>query len=267
LREEWRFQEVKAMSDTSGTGGFGSAGRAIRQSIRERYTSRARGTQAGKGKKAKASAETPAGHVQALVWKALGANGKLEEVLLAPELLYYLERMARFIDEAKSGGLDAVVREFGLREESTFLSLRRSISTHAPGNSESSDEGSEQHSRAGGAFTTGSARWAQEISGKSDPTQITVRALVDIIRTGERYDEALLLSARLILQEYGERVIRALLREDETWATKANRDLIPQFHAQLDAFFEKHSASTQWNARRIKKTLESFPAFLNVSGQ
>jgi hypothetical protein len=255
------------MSDTSGTGGFGPAGRAIRQALREEYSRRTRSSEAGKEKKAKAPAEAPAAHVQTLVWKELGASGKLEEVLLPPELLYYLKSMASFIDEAKGGGLNAVVKKFELRAESAFPSLRRFISTHAPGNSESSDKGSEQHARAGGAFTTGSARWAQEVSGKSDPTQITIRALVDIIRSGERYDEALLLSARLILQEHGERIIRALSREDEAWATKANRQLIPQFHAQLDTFFAEHPASTQWSARRIEKTLESFPAALNVSDQ
>jgi hypothetical protein len=254
------------MSDTSGTGGFGSAGGAIRQGLRERYASRPRSTSPGKGKKAKASAEAAAGHVQALVWKVLSANGKLDEVLLPPELVYYLKAMASFIDAAKGAGLDAVIEEFGLRTESAFPSLRRVISLRAPGNSESGDEGSEQHARAGGAFTAGSARWAQEVSGQSDPTQITIRALVDIIRSGEHYDEALLKSARFILQEYGERVIQALLREDEAWATKANRQLIAQFHAQLDAFFAEHAASTQWNARRIEKTLESFPAFLNASG-
>lgn len=255
------------MSDTSGTGGFGPAGRGIRQSIRARYSSGASGSQSGQRKKAKASPETPAGHVQALVWKGLALGGKLEEVLLAPELLYYLEKMALFIDKAKAAGLDAVVKELGLRTESTFLSLRRLISTHAPGNSESSAQGSEQHARAGGAFATGSARWASQMSGKSDPTQITVQDLVTGIRSGDGYNEALLLSARLILQEYGERVIQAFLREDETWATKAQRQLIAQFHQQLDAFFEKHSASTDWTTRRIKKTLESYPAFLNDSGQ
>lgn len=261
----WLLKEVKEMSDTSGTGGFGPAGRAIRQALREEYGRRTRSADAGKEKKAKALAGAPSAHVQTLVWKALDANGKLKEVLLPPELVYYLKAMARFIDEAKGGGLDAVVKEFSLRAESTFPSLRRFIVTHAPGNSESQDEGSEQHGRAGGAFTAGSARWAQGITGKSDPTQITIRALVDIIRLGERYDEALLLSARLILQEHGERVIRALLREDDAWATKANRHLIPQFHTQLNTFFAEHPASMQWNSRRIEKTLESFPVFLNVS--
>lgn len=250
------------MSDTSGTGGFGPSTRAIRNGLKETFGNKSGGSQSKKGKKDETLGAVAGPNVQVLVWQKLDHDHMLKSVLLPSELIYYLDAMARFIDGAKRGGLTTVVNEFGLREESTFPSLRRSITSHAPGNAESSKEGSEQHSRAGGAFNAGSARWAQKISSVTDPTQIVVRLLVDKIRSGDRYDEALMLSARLILREYGERVIHALIREDDAWATKASQRLIDDFDAQLNKFFAEHPSATDWSARRIVRTLEMFPAFV-----
>lgn len=266
------------MSDTSGSGGFGPSGRKIRRQIQTVFGPPPRepkggGTAievkfggAGTRKKPKKQAHPADGDgaplLPAVLWQPLNENAILEEVALPPELLYYLKAMARFIHGAKRGGLEAVMEAFELRAESKFPSLRRYITSHAPGNAESSDEGSEQHSRAGGAFNAGSVRWAQEFSGITDPTQISIRDLVQKIRAKDRYEEALLLLPRLILQEYGERLIRGMMREDDPWRAKATPALIKEFHRQLDKFFAEHSASTEWEPQRIEKTLDAFPPFL-----
>lgn len=266
------------MSDTSGSGGFGPSGRRIRRQIQIVFGPSPRepkggGTAvdvtfggAGARKRPKKQSQPTGGDsaplLPAVLWQPLNDDDILEEVALPPELLYYLKAMARFIYGAKRGGLEAVMEEFELRAESKLPSLRRYISSHAPGNAESSDEGSEQHSRAGGAFNAGSVRWALEFSGITDPTQIAIRDLVDKIRAADRYEEALLLSPRRILQEYGERLIRGTMREDDPWRAKAVPALIKEFHTQLDKFFAEHSSATKWEPQRIQKTLERFPPFL-----
>lgn len=254
------------MSDTSGFGGFGPSTRKIRHQIEltfaeviVKYGPTAREK---RGKKLVTTQGDGAALLANVVWQQLESDHLLEEVLLPSEIPYYLEAMARFIYGAKRGGLQPVVEEFELRDESKFPSLRRYISSRAPGNSESGDNGSEQHSRAGGAFNAGSARWAQEISGVTDPTQIAIRLLVDLVRSKDRYEEALLLSARRILQEYGERVLRGFIREDDPWRTKATPALIAAFHAQLDQFFADHSSAAEWEPRRIATTLQALPVFV-----
>ena len=253
------------MSDTSGSGGFGPSTRKIRKQIQIVFDPTATKVKFGSAATAKKPKKRQdaigvggAPILPAAVWQPLADDHILEKVVLPPELLYYLHAMSRFIYGAKRGGLPAVMEEFELREESKFPSLRRYISSHAPGNSEGDADGSEQHSRAGGAFNAGSARWAQELSGIADPTQVTIRQLVDLIRSRDRYEQALLLSPRRILQEYGER----LIREDDPWRAKATPALIKEFHAQLDKFFAEHSEATEWEPQRIEKTLEEFPVFL-----
>lgn len=266
------------MSDTSGSGGFGPSGRKIRRQIQiifgppERLPPRAPTAVkvkfgAAEERRTPKKQARPAGGggepvLPAILWQPLNDDGILEEVTIPPEILYYLKAMGRFIYGAKRGGLEAVMEEFELRAESKFPSLRRFIASHAPGNAESSDEGSEQHTRAGGAFNAGSVRWAQEFSGTTDPTVIAIRELVDKIRVRDRYEEALLLSPRRILQEYGERLIRGTMREEDPWRARAVPALIEEIHDQLDRFFAEHSSATEWEPQRIEKTLERFPPFL-----
>lgn len=267
------------MSDTSGSGGFGPATRKIRKQIqivfgpaaaKVKYGGSATAKQTTKGQAAtggSGAGGSGAGGgggpiLSTAVWQPLADDDILEKVVLPPELLYYVKAMSRFIHGAKRGALPAVVEEFELREESKFPSLRRYISSHAPGNSEGNADGSEQHSRAGGAFNAGSARWGQELSGIADPTQITIRQLVDLIRSRNRYEQALLLSPRRILQEYGERLIRGLIREDDPWREKATPALIRDLHAQLGRFFAEHSAATEWEPQQIEETIEDLPALL-----
>lgn len=266
------------MSDTSGSGGFGPSGRKIRRQIQIVFGPPPRAPKGGTTavevkfggvedrkrpkKQARAAGDGGAPLLPAVLWRPLNDDGLLEEVTLPPEILYYLKGMGSFIYGAKRGGLETVMKEFELRAESNFPSLRRHIVSHAPGNAESSDEGSEQHSRAGGAFSAGSVRWAQEFSGTTDPTAIAIRDLVDKIRVRDRYEEALLLAPRRILQEYGERLIRGTMREGDPWREKAILALIDEFHTQLDRFFAGHSSATEWEPQRIEKTLERFPPFL-----
>jgi len=262
------------MSDTSGSGGFGSAGGAIRTNLERSFGRRSRaagarraGGGSGTGRKPR-NGDGDAGTVPdpddplAGIWTVLDEHELLVQSVAPPELLYYVKEMARFIDEAKRADLAGVVRRFDIRETAMFPSLRRVIKSRAPGNAESGADGSEQHSRAGGAFNAGSTRWAESLSGVADPTQVAVRGLVDTIRTGDAYDRALKLSARLILEEYVERVLRAFIRADDPWAAKATARLVADAHTQLDEFFARYPATDAWMTGRIAATLATFPGFL-----
>jgi hypothetical protein len=270
------------MSDTSGSGGFGSSGGAIRSGISRSYggggsarrsaaekkSTRKKGSKGGGstdgaggtgGAGGAGAAENP---LSTLVWTVLDDNKMLEDVLLPAELLYYVTEMARFIDTAKKSGLAGVVKAFEIRESATFPTLRRSIKVKAPGAAESKQEGSEQHSRAGGAFNSGTFGWAQALTRIDDPTQISIQALVDAIQKSDAYERALKLSARLIIEEYIERVIGAFIRVDDPWAKKATSGLRSDAHAQLDGFFAKHEPVSYWTSTRVEKTLAAFPGFV-----
>jgi hypothetical protein len=237
------------MSDTSGGGGLGSAGRQIRLNLKGQF--------GGGPRSAAGEAVLPA-----IIWQPLEDQDLLDALLLPSELLYYLQQMATFVETARRSGLEAVAQAFGVREASTFPSVRRVIKIRAPGNSGSRRQASEHHDRAGAAFDSGSARWAQEITGIDDPTQIPVTLLIDRIRAGDDYGRALKLSARLIIQEYGQRVIRAAIREDDTFRRAADKRLISEFHAQLDRFFARHDSPSAWTSARIPDTAARLPEFL-----
>lgn len=259
------------MTDTSGSSGLGSAGRQIRLNLKGHFWgARRRRTREphadgdpSKPAQAKApSSETVAAILPVTIWQPLDDQDLLDALLLPSELLYYLQQMATFVETARRSGLDAVAKAFGVREASTFPSVRRVIKIRAPGNSASRRQASEHHDRAGGAFDSGSAHWAQEISGIDDPTQIPIQLLIDRICAGDEYARALKLSARLIIQEYGERVIRAAIREDDPFRRAANKRLITEFHAQLDRFFARHDSPSAWTSARVRDTVADLPGFL-----
>jgi len=248
------------MTDTSGKTGFGSAGKRIRREYSSAFNGR---PGSGARRESKAQTLSPvAGSVLKSLWQYLHEANLLDVVLMPPELVYYLKEMARFIDTAKRLGLSGVSRTFEVRETSPFLSIRRVVSSRAPGNSQSEAEGSEHHNRAGSAFVAGSARWAQEMTGINDPTQISLRVLVEKIGAGHNYDRAIMLSAKLILQEYGQRVIRSPIRDDDTWGKRAMPALLAEFQKQLDLFFAKHNSSADWALRRLEQTLEELASSL-----
>ena len=254
------------MTDTSGSSGFGGAGAKIRLDLKRRFGGgRQSGGGSGGGRKkrpsappAPASPET-ASAVTEVIWRHLATEERLDAVLMPPELLYYLKAMARLIETASQGGLSETVKEFEIRETSTFGILRRRIGNRAPGNSDSESEGSEHHSRAGGAFLVGSARWAREITKQDDPTQVLVSDLVDVLRRGDTAQRALVLSPRRILEDYGDRVIRRSIRKDDEWGETAARDLIREYHQQLDLFFASNGSPAQWREKSIEATLKTFP--------
>jgi hypothetical protein len=279
------------MTDTSGRSGFGVAGRKIRTDIKRRFG----GGGGGGRKKPRPSPPTttftfrftekggvhtvtpipvskpevePSG-VPAMIpivtksfWTHLGEAGRLETVLLPSELLYYLKEMARFIETANKAGLQGVAKAFEIRETSTFFILRRRISSRAPGSSDSDAEGSEHHTRAATAFNRGAIRLAEELTGIDDPTQVMVSRLVQEIQNDDTFQRALVLSARLILQEYGELVISRPFRSGETWAEPAKYEMVAGFRAQLNDFFTKHNEAKYWREAAIEKTLRSFPLFV-----
>jgi hypothetical protein len=266
------------MTDSSGGSGFGPAGTKIRLDLKRRYGTRSKGRSKAKQRPKKgaisrpptrealASGPSPATEgpplVTAALWHNLRSAKRLESVLLPPELLYYLRELARFVEIARTDGLARVVEEFGIRETSTFNILRRKIGSRAPGNTDSGDQGSEHHSRAGGAFLVGSKDWAQEMTGEADPTQVLVGDLVEAIRRQEDLAKPLMLSARLILNDFGQRVIRRSIRQDDPWGTQAAGTMIREYYAQLDAFFAQHAKAARWRAASIEGTLKELPPFV-----
>jgi len=252
------------MSDTSGTGGFGPATRGVRDGLSRNFGSSPRRSAARLSRKIESDGDdkSSSSRINNLLWHELDKQNILEKVLLPPELIFYLKEMAQFIETAKAGGMTEVMKKFGLQERSNFPSLRRLILNRAPGNSLSKKDGSEQHSQAGGAFNAGSVKWAQEFSGQADPTQISILSLVEKIRLNDRYDEALKLSSRKILEEYGKKVIHAFIRTDDPWGPKAGRSLDKEFEKQLDDFFDEHLSAIEWDSTRVAKTLDTLKSFV-----
>ncbi len=258
------------MTDTSSGSGFGGAGAKIRLDLKRRFGGGGRGSGGGGGKRRKkrpavqpepAPTETPV--VTEAIWRNLYNGGRLEAVLRPPEILYYLREMARLIEAAKFGDLAEYMKEFEIRETSSFNILRRRIGNRAPGNAQSDADGSEHHNRAGGAFLVGSKDWAEELTKQDDPTQVLVSDLVKVIRD-DNFARALVLSARLILQDYGQRVIRRSIRKDDAWGEKAAQAMIDEYHTQLGRFFTSNNSAAKWRSSSIEATLEGFPPFLGV---
>ena len=261
------------MTDTSGSSGFGGAGAKIRLDLKRRFGGggRSKGPKAakpkgGQKKPKKQPPDLPAPStalaVIEAIWRNLETEERLEAVLMPPEILYYLKAMARLIEKASQGGLPDVIEEFEIRETSTFNILRRRIINRAPGNSASESDGSEHHSRAGGAFLVGSAEWAEELTGQDDPTQVLVSDLVEVLRRGDTAQRALVLSPRKILEDYGERVIRRSIRKDDEWGEAAAREMIREYHQQINQFFAHNNSPAQWREKNIEATLKTFPPFV-----
>jgi hypothetical protein len=273
------------MTDTSGRSGFGRAGSKIRTALKQRFAAdlekvmpppvmrRARTRPGGGGGGAPGGGSTipiqthpvppvpgtvtpvPTTILRDSYWRNLDEADRLQRVLLPLDLLYYLREMARFSEIARSSGLPGVVKEFEIRDTSSFFILRRGISSRAPHNSE-------HQTRAAKAFNKGATRWAEELTGIADPLAVTVSKVVETIRAGNTVERALILSARLILQEYVELVICRPLKKDDEWAPRAKDVLLLEFRAQLDDFFRKHDSAAEWRSAAIARTLKQFPRFL-----
>lgn len=253
------------MSDTSGTGGYGPSLRGIREGIRSSYGPSRRATRSaaaratpGKGEESDAKGNRDA---RTLVWAKLAADGTLEDVLVPQELEYYVRALAEFIDTAKTEGLAGVTSKYGLEEDANFPSFRRLTARKAPGNQDSKKVGSEHHSKAGGAFAAGTTEWVKEMTRVGDPTQVSIRTLVEAIRVHDAYDRALVVGARAIITQYGERVIQAVVPTNEWMTETAVKDLTGDFENDIDAFMSEHPAE-DWGSGKVAHTLKQLPKFV-----
>jgi hypothetical protein len=198
------------------------------------------------------------GAVLPLIIPALDDAGVTEDVFTAPELIYYLEQMARFIQESASG--EKVAEVFGVRDDSVFAALQRKIRLAAPGNTASGDEGSDSHKRALDAFQSGSSRWARERTKAKDVLRITVKLLSTAVR--QDVDDALLSSPRAILHDYVDHVVVGSFLGGDPVLKALEIQTRREYQAKLDAFFDRFDKPGHWVATRIEKTMESFPQAL-----
>lgn len=182
-------------------------------------------------------------------------NGIFDEVFTAPELIYYLKQMARFI--GLSDDEEAVKEAFDVTPESVFTMLQRKIRHRAPGNAASDAiEGSDHHVRALHAFQAGSSKWVLKITKARDIVVVTLRLLMKAVARNR--DAALLSSPRAILEEYVEQVLSSMIADDPELMTLGGRMRV-EYRAKLDSFFSKFGDSAHWVESRISKTMESFP--------
>jgi hypothetical protein len=256
------------MSDTSGRVSFGPTGKKIRREIQLRGSdpskwepSTASGVGAGAGtaparKRAGAQMKiaTSVGFVTESVWKKLDGEGLLKKVFLSSELVALLKRMATFIEIAASEGTDAVVNEFGVKEDAAFVWLQRKIRETAVVKEETDFAGAAHR-----AFQVGSSEWAAKLLGKRDPTKFKVRDLVEAVR--HNVDEALVLSPDRTLLDYGKRVVAGAIGGGETNAKMA--ELGGQgFEWQHKSFMDQHNQAADWGSRAIPSTVKAYLSLL-----
>lgn len=184
--------------------------------------------------------------------------GVYAEVFTAPELIYYLQKMARLIQKSASGPEEAA-EEFGVRPDSAFSALQRKIRLGAPGNSASDAEGSNHHIRALRAFQAGSSKWAKELTKAADLTVVTVKHVV--MAVARNIDKALLSSPRAILEDYVDQVVAPFISDDAD-LSRLSDQLRQKAKPRLDAFFKRFDKPAQWVESRIPSTMKAFPEVL-----
>lgn len=266
------------MSDTSGRVSFGPTGRKIRRDIRlhgpdpsKWEPSTAGGAAAGGTKPADGTAwaqmppgrlegvPASAGFVTESVWKKLDEEGLLKKAFLTSELVALLKRMATFIETAASEGIEGVVKEFDVKEDSAFGWLQRKVRETAIVKHASDFAGA-----ANRAFQVGSNEWASKLLGKKDPTKFKVKDLVEAVRRGT--DEALVLFPDRILLDYGKRVVGGAIGGGETNANAAALGA-KGLEWQHNKFMAQHNQSADWGSRAIPGTVKEYVSVLLGSGR
>jgi hypothetical protein len=251
------------MTDTGGGKGFsGSRGKA-RNNLRKLASlldeggsgaSKRKGGGGAKGKPPKPSpgpTPMPDRILPSAVWPELLKAGVYEDMFTAPELIYYLQQMARFIQKIPSGG-EEVAAAFNVRPDSPFSVLQRKIRQGAPGTSSHA-------SRATHAFQAGSNRWAIDLVKRRDPAVFTVNHVVMAVRNN--VEGALLSSPRAILDEYVKQVVDSLISDDPKLELLSER-LRREYTTQLQPFFARFNDPSDWMEMRIPVTMKAFPAML-----
>lgn len=244
------------MSDTSGRIDWGSTKAKVRlraYSYVPRDKSEATGqTSSGKDTGKLIPEVVPAKDV---VWHPLQSDGKLtEKAFNSSALVPYLKRMAEFIEIAVSEGAVGVTKEFDLQADMPFSTLQRNIRKE-----ERSGATTEFDPAAGRAFQIGSTKWAALLLKKGDPMRYKVDKVVEAVRNQPDY--ALTLSARCVLETYGERILTSVLPGGKAIvpvATGLKRD----FEQKLKTFMDKQSNASDWGSLAIAATVARFTRFL-----
>ena len=184
------------------------------------------------------------------IWVPLQKQTNLPEAYLRSEMTDHLKTLARFIETANSRGLETVLKEFDLDEQSAFTTLQRKIRT-----AKARKETTEYNGAADRAFQLGSAAWAAKLLHKTDPTKFKLKDLVAAIQSDP--EEALSLAAQLVLSEYGERLLRSAV----PGGTTDNKDVgsvLRDYRENFEEFKGKNSKATAWSSDTIVATLQKY---------
>lgn len=244
------------MSDTGGDAGLGGSRGKARRKLKK-YIS-APGGGGGGEPKPSGGAQVPDRSIAdplSTILDSLDDVGVYEEVFTAPELIHYLQQMARLIQKSASGA-DEAAAAFGVRSDSAFSALQRKIRIGAPGNTASGEEGSMHHIRALHAFMAGSSKWAKEMTKVADLTVVTVKNVGTAV--ARNLDRALLSSPRAILEEYVDQVVASFISGDPDLLGLSKR-FRGDAKARLDAFFKRFDKPDSWLESKIPSTMRSFP--------
>jgi hypothetical protein len=184
------------------------------------------------------------------VWQPLKKDVNLREAYVRTELTTHLKSFARLIEMAASQGAEAVAKEFGVNEQSAFSTIQRNIR-----NADDPAKSTEYSGAADRAFQLGSYNWAAKLLGKGDPTKYKLAPLVEAIRRDP--ERALTLAATLVLQEYGERLLRSAL----PGGTTDNPDVevvLKDHRRRLQQFFRENAEADAWGSATIAATLGKY---------
>lgn len=186
-----------------------------------------------------------------VVWPQMDEGGVFDDTFSAPELIYFLQQVARLTQKSPRG-VEEVTAAFNVRPDSPFSAWQRRVRQAAP-------DQSSHRSRASQAFQSGSNRWAISLVRHRDPTVFTMTQVVLVL--SRHVDEALLASPREILDEYLKLVVDSLISDDpklEAFSERLHRD----YTAQLKEFLQRFDEPSDWTELRIPTTMKSFPKII-----
>jgi hypothetical protein len=189
-----------------------------------------------------------------LVWGLLHDDGLLTKAYNDSELIAFLKLMAEFIEMSADSGLEAVVEKFNVETDSSFSLLQRRIREQID-----QQHSSEFNGAAKRAFQVGSTTWAGRLLKQTDPTKFKLARLVEVVR--QQVEMALLLAPRLILQDYGERLLTSALPGGEG-NRKVVEATIKAFRQQFNSFMEEHKDPAEWVSDKIAATVKKYEKIL-----
>jgi hypothetical protein len=184
------------------------------------------------------------------IWKPLQKQTNLRDAFLRSEITDYLKSFARFIEKARAGESQSFLKEFGLDEQSAFVTLQRSIRTAKGRKEETEYQGAAQR-----AFQLGSEAWARELLHKTDPTKFKVKDIVEGIR---RDSETALVSAeQLVLFEYGERLLKSAVPGGTT-GNKEIASVLRDYRENCKEFARENPNGTSWDSEALISTVQDY---------